>query len=445
VPEMTMRWRSMAAVVVGLITLASAPVNADRTKLLEVDLKTGRRKNIEGKRPSTRADQDLDALLDSSTGGAAFSTKTLEKIDAALRRFLRSARPRAMPRLLLFLYPGRISPGRLKELREVLVDVDLIVDPCGRTVCKDSVAKHIELLGRSIRQAVLRTSRYTVRFKTVTISTSQRRRGGDVEVYRFSADEVVKSGRKSGGGSKLVNRVSKAKAGYTRQMTKDVARRVKRRRVRLSQPPMVQRIGKRVRVDMRIKSDRNRYRDQVLGALIGAAEALSKSPLTPSESRFVVVASVRFRKVEKRTYSCEGAPLGLHLRGRMSKSQIWNSYVVEKKKIKGARTMSFSDEEASGGVGARDNSPDRTSEILGENFNKLAPCLQAEAGRKRRFRGVTLKFAVSGRGQAIQLGFKERRVSGKLKSCVAAALKRIRFQRHGGAPRKVIYPMYIQR
>lgn len=434
------------ALVVGAALLWTVPATADRTKLLEVDLKTGRRRNIEGRGPSTAADRSLDAMLDQATGGAAFSTKTLERIEKALRSYLRAARPRAMPRLLLFLYPGRISRGRLKDLREVQVDVDLVVDPCGRTVCKDSVAKHIELLGRSIKQAVLRTSRYTVRFKTVTIRTSQRMRGAEYEVYRFSAEEVVSSGRQRGGGSKLVNRLTKAQEGYTRKMTKAVARRVKLHRVRLSGAPVVEKSGRAVSVEMKINSDRVRYRSSVLGALIGAAEALSKSPLTPPDARYVVVASIRFRKLEKRTYSCEGQPLRLYLGGRLGKGEIWSSYVVEKRKIKGSTRMTFSDDEARGGTGGGDDdAPDRTSEILAAHFNRMAPCLQAEAGRNRRFRGVTLKFAVSGRGEAVGLSFKERRVSGKLRKCLGAALRTIRFQRHGGAPRRVEYPMYIQR
>jgi len=436
--------RKALILLVGLAVLAGAPrARADRTKLLEVDLQTGKKKTIDGKGPSSRADLDLDAALDGATGGASFSTKTLEKIETALRNHLRATRPRAMPRLLLFLYPGRISRSGLKELREVLVDVDLVVDPCGRSVCQESVGKHIELLGRSIHQAVLRTSRYTVRFKTVTIRTSQQMRGAEYDVYRFTAEEVVRSGS-SGGGVALVTRLSRAKEGYTRAVTKEVARKVKLRRVPLSGPPVVERSGGAVSVSMKIASDRNRYRTQVLGALIGAAEALAGNPLTPPESRYVVVASVRFRQLEQRTYSCLGQPMSLLLKGRLSQSDVWNSYVVEKKK--GDRQLSFSDEEARGGVsGGGEEQEDRTTEILAEHFNKLAPCLQAEAGKSRRFRGVTLTFAVSGRGQAEDLGFKERGVSAGLRGCLSAALKQIRFQRHGGAPRKVVYPMYIKR
>jgi hypothetical protein len=423
--------------------LVGTPARADRTKLLEVDLKTGARRNIDGSGAKTRADRQLDAMLDSAAGGASFSTKDLEKIEKALRRFLKSARPRAMPRLLLFLYPGRISRGRLTELREVVVDVDLVVDPCGRNVCRASVAKTIELLGRSIRQAVIRTSRYTIRFKTVTIRTRLDLRGADDEVYQFKADQVVGTGQKSGGGYKLLDGISKAQKGYTQQVTKAVSRLARQRRVPLTGPPNISKKKRSVAVSMALKSDRNRYKSHVLGALIAAAEAVNKNPLTPPQVSYAVVAKIRFRKVERRTYSCMGQPLALYLKGRVSKGEIWSNYVVEKKKG-GGTEMTFSDDEATGGVGGADMEEDRTSEILSAHFNLLAPCLQSEAGRNRRFKGVTLKFAVSSAGKATSVKYKER-VSGSLGRCLKQALGRIRFQRHGGAPRQVEYPMYIKR
>ena len=101
------------------------------------------RRTIDTAGPSTPADRQLDAMLDSAAGGKSFSTKELQSIEIALRRYLQAARPRAMPRLLLFLYPGTISKSRLKELREVLVDVDILVDPCGRSVCHESVASTV--------------------------------------------------------------------------------------------------------------------------------------------------------------------------------------------------------------------------------------------------------------------------------------------------------------
>jgi hypothetical protein len=437
-------WLQRGVVVLVGILLAAPVADAKRTKLREVDLATGRARSIDGGGPKTRADRALDSLLDSATGGSAFSTKDLAKIDSALRRYLRAARPRAMPRMLLFLYPGRISRAGLKDLREVLVDLDLVVDPCGRNVCQESVGKTLELLGKSLRQAVVRTRKYTIRFKTVTIRTVSDMRGSDPDTYRFGADEVVRSGRTTGGGRKLVRRLTSAKKGYVAEMTKEVSRNVKRRRVALLGSPKIQRTARSVSVSMEIKSDRNRYKSHVGKAMVGAAQALAKSPLTPPSSQLKVVARIRFRKVERRTFSCMGQPLKLHLDGRLSTSELWGNYINELGK-KGTR-MTFSDEEASGGAtsDAGDSGEDRTQEILAAHFNLLAPCLQAEARRNRRFRGVTMKFAVGSSGRATGVGTRER-ASSTLKRCLSSALSRIRFQRQRGAPRRVEYPMYIQR
>lgn len=435
--------RLAAVVALSAIVAVGAESSARRTPLLEVDLKSGKRKKIDRGGPSSAADRALDSMLDDATGGGAFSTTDLEKIERALRRYLRTARPRAMPRLLLFLYPGRVTRARLKEMREVLVDVDLVVDPCGRSVCHDSVAKHIELLGRAMKQAVIRTSRYRIRFKTITIRASQRLRGDEYEVFRFTAGDVVASGRTRGGGVKLVKQVTRAKDSYDRAMTRKVARRVKLRRVPLAGAPRVTRSRSAVQVALALRSDRVRYRGHVLGALIGAAEALRSSPLTPSRRELSVAAAIRFRRLEKRRFSCTGEPLDLHLRGRLGRKELWNSFVVEHKK--GGKRLSFSDAEAAGRGGGTDRGPDRTREILTASFDRLAPCLQAEARRNRRFRGVTLRFAVSGQGTAISIGFKERRLGRRVKRCLTSALRGIRFQRHGGAPRRVEFPMYIQR
>jgi hypothetical protein len=436
-------WFQRGAFVLVGIMLTTTQADAKRTKLREVDLKTGRARSIDGGGPRTKADRALDSLLDSATG-SAFSTKDLAKIDKALRRYLRAARPRAMPRLLLFLYPGRISKAGLKELREVLVDLDLVVDPCGRTVCRESVGKTLELLGKSLRQAVIRTRKYTIRFKTVTIRTVADLRGSHPETYRFGADEVVRSGHRTGGGHKLVRRLTSAKKGYVAAMTKEVSRSVKRRRVALLGAPKIHRSARSVSVAMEIKSDRTRYKSHVGKAFVGAAQALGKNPLTPPNSSLKVVARIRFRKVQRRTFSCMGQPLKLHLDGRITTSELWDSYINELGK-KGTR-MTFSDEEASGGVSSddSDSGEDRTQEILAAHFNMLAPCLQAEVKRNRRFRGVTMKFTIGSSGKAGGVGTKER-VSSRLKRCLKSALGKIRFQRQRGTPRRVEYPMYIQR
>ena len=74
----------------------------------------------------------------------------------------------------------------------------------------------------------------------------------------------------------------------------------------------------------------------------------------------------------------------------------------------------------------------------------LSPCLQAEARRNRRFRGVTLVFEVRGNGRAGRVRTKKRS-SARLLRCLRGALGQIPFQRHGGSPRQISYPMFIQR
>jgi hypothetical protein len=196
-------------------------------------------------------------------------------------------------------------------------------------------------------------------------------------------------------------------------------------------------------VKLGIKTDRVRYKTQVIDALVAAAEALATSSLTPPRTRFEVNGKIRMRRLTTRRFTCEGRALQAHLKGRLSKRDLWSRYVVEHKK-QGSH-LSFSDDETRGGGGSGRDEPDRTSEILSSNFRVLAPCLQAEAGRNRRFKGVTLQFRVSGSGRAQQLSFKERGVSARLKRCLKSALRKIKFQRHGGPPRRVDFPMYIQR
>lgn len=438
----TMRTLLLAAFA--FVLLGSA--RAERTKLLEVDLKTGSRHRIDAAAPSTAADKDLDSMLDKAAGGSSFSTDELERVEKSLRRFLDAARPRAMPRLLLFLYPGRISRISLKELREVKVDIDLLVDPCSRTICADAVGKTLEMVGRSLRQAVLRTSRYTVRFGTVTIRTITEMQGESYDVYRFDAEEVVQAGQRAGGGGALVSRVQQASEGYGRQMTQEIARRMKVRRVQLGKPPAVQREAKTVSIDLEIKSDRVRYKTEVLAALLGTAEALRKSALTPPSVTIQVVATVPFRTVERKTFRCTGQPLSLFLDGRLTQSDLWATYIVEK--TTGGTRLTFDDAEASGkkdvDAGA-DEGDDRTTEILAAHMNLLSPCVTAEAARSRSFKGVTLTFFVAASGQAAQVGAREGSASSALKSCLKNVLSQIRFQRHRGAPRAVSYPMLIRR
>jgi len=323
--------------------------------------------------------------------------------------------------------------------------VELTVDPCSRSICTDSVAKSLELLGRSLRQAVIRTKKYTIRFGTVTVRTSTELAGQSYDDYRFEADEVVKASQAAGGGGQLVGRLQGAKESYPRAVLKEVSNRVKARRVSLSGVPIIRHDAKAVSVELEIRSDRVRFKSDVLAAMLGVAEALRKNPLTPPTQNIQVTAAVPFRTVEHRRFTCLGQALGLYLDGKMKQDEVWATYIVEKKK--GGQQVTFDDAEAAGKSSGDDDGgseDDRSGEILGAHMTLLAPCLTAEAARSRSFKGVTLVFSVSPAGQAVGLTLKEA-ASGSLRSCLQAALARIRFQRHGGGPRQVTYPMLIKR
>ena len=132
-------------------------------------------------------------------------------------------------------------------------------------------------------------------------------------------------------------------------------------------------------------------------------------------------------------------------RGRVSSRELWSSYVAHKKR--GARSLSFSDADASGrssgGGGSSFSAEGARQTLVAAMQSRLAPCLQKEAMRSRRFRGVTLIFSVDRRGRATRVRTKER--AARVKRCLAGALRALRFQRHGGPPQEVTFPMYISR
>ena len=435
--------------LLGSVLLLVSPVHpalADGkrpTPILEVDLRTGTKRSFDHGKPKTQADKELDALLDATTG-ESFSSKELNKISGALRRFLRSSRPRAQPSLILFLYPGRISKTELRELREVKVDVELQVDPCHRTVCRDAVGQHLELLGKSLRQAVLRTSHYVINFSHVTVRARLDASGASsYETYRFSAAEVVQAGKRKGAGALLVKRSTAQRAGYEKNMVKLIVRRLRARRVRLKGAVRVDRVGRALSVALTVRSDRVRVKAHVLGAFIGAAEALARSSITPAEVELTVTALVPMRGIKKRIFRCGIHPLKLHLRGRLQQTELWSTYVVEQKK-KG-RHLSFDDSDARGAPRARQSPPQRVNELLAAHIGTFAPCLQAEARKRRAFRGVTLEFAISQQGSPQKLKVTPPGTSASTRLCLRRALSKIRFSRHAGPPRRVKYPINIRR
>ncbi|MCK5797053.1 MAG: hypothetical protein KAI47_07720 [Deltaproteobacteria bacterium] len=434
------RGAAFALAILWGVGALSGVAHADRTQLLKVNLRSGHKTRIDKTGPKSAADRELDALLDNSTG-KSFSTAALDKIERAVRSYLRAAHPRAMPRLLLFLYPGRMTASRLKDLHEVLIDIDLIVDPCGRTVCKDSVAKHLEIIGKAIRQAEIRTKDYLIRFQNVTIRTATSIGGTQYDIYSFRADQVVAAGKRGGGGA-LVRRVQSAAAAYGRQMAKAVARKLRVYRVRLAKTPRVTRQAGLAQVALELRSDRVRYQSHLLGALLGTMQVLRTNKLTPESVKISVVAFIQRRHGTARRFHCSGRAVLQVLDGKLKKSALWSSYVNEERKD--ARQLSFSAADTRGGASTPDSSPDRSGQILASKMSLLAPCLQQEATRHRRFRGVTLLFSVTGDGRATRVRTKEP-TGAKLQRCLKAALRQIPFQRHRGAPRPISYPMIIRR
>jgi hypothetical protein len=82
------------------------------TTLLQDDLAKNQRTRIDA--PKDAFDADLDAALGGPQG---FSTKPLEQIEDRIRAELRRDRPRASPRVILFLYPGRVDATLSLNLR----------------------------------------------------------------------------------------------------------------------------------------------------------------------------------------------------------------------------------------------------------------------------------------------------------------------------------------
>jgi len=434
--------RLRAALAVLLVLCAPLPASAQRTPLYQVDLERGTHRDYlsSGDRGSA-SDLALDALLDETTD-RTFSGKDLEQLAGAIKRYLGQARPRAMPRMMLFLYPGRISKGKIKELREVKVDIELLVDPCGRAVCADAMARHLEVLGQAMRTTQLGGKGYRVTFETIRLRRRLDLPGADFEEMRFSAAEVVTAGKTRAGGRALIKRLDKARSGYEQQVSRAIQKRLKLRRLRLTEPPRVARTPARVSVALKLRSDRVRCKGHVLRALAEAGGVLRKNELTPAQGQLKVTALVQTRGATRRVFTCDYRPLTLHIAGRLSSGELWTTYVVETSK-KGRR-MTFDD--SGDAPGASAGGEDRTQEILAAHMSQLAPCLQAEAVARSSFKGATLRFVISPGGRAERVSVKEREAgSVRLLTCLKRAVIRIRFPARAGAPRQVEYPMFIQR
>jgi hypothetical protein len=418
---------------------------AKETPLLQDDLQSNRRTKIDAPKDS------LDSALDDALGGpAGFSTRELEKIEDKIRAELKRDRPRATPRLIVFMYPGRISAEKLRSMSEVNVDMELIMDPCERTVCKEAVAKHIELVGRAVGQSVLAQPGYKLLFKLLTLKTSVQMHDAEVEVYQIPIADCILAGKKPGGGVAWLDAQKHADDAYEPIVTKAIARRASERRVSLAGPPSVKRGGNQVDVTLKVKGDRNRVQQQVIDALSAAAVGLRDNPKTPATVELEVSVDTNQRGVPERKFRSPGNPVGLYIDGRLGGGDLWSNYVEEVKKQAGAVRMGFDDAEASGKAPIGDpDAPDPDDNeviaILSSNFAQLGGCARTEAARASSFRGVTVTFRWLPTGKAENVGPKEAALkSSPITRCLQTAMEGIRLPRFNGSARTIEYPIRVK-
>lgn len=438
--------------VLGALAAAAAPGRAAaqtqrETPLLEVDLRAGKSTRIDA--PSGDAmDAELDAALGKAVGSssASFSTTTLDRVEKKLEADVRRERPRATPQLIVFLYPGRVSADKLKTLSEVFVDIEIVIDPCDRTVCRDAVARHIELTGRAVGQPVQQTARYKLVFKTLILKTLTDFHGPEVEEWRVPIPEAVAAAGRHGGGAAWLDSRKKADLDYEPLTAKAIAHEAARRRVALAAPPSVSRAGGEADVALKVRGDRNRLQQQVLDAFGAAAAGLRANPATPPQTELEVTALVPEKGTTTRRFKTQGQPVGLWLDGQLGAGALWSTYVIEVKRDKNATTLAFGDEEAKGGGGPESEADDSEAiAVLAAHFAPLGACARAEAAKNRRFAGVTLTMRWLPSGVAEGVTPKEPGLrGGTLARCLAAAVAAIRLPRFSGAARTIEYPIRVK-
>jgi hypothetical protein len=418
------------------------------TQLMQDDLANNRRTKIDA-----AGGDSLDSALDSAFGGSGgFSTAELDKISDRIRAELKRNRPRASPRLVIFLYPGRLDPDKLRGMREINVDLELVMDPCERSVCREAVGSHIEIVGRAVGKPVLATPNYKVTWKMLTLRTATQMHDPEVEVYQVPIADCVAAASRPGGGVAWLDNRRKAADDYEPLVTKAIARQAASRRVALTGPPSVHKGGGSVDVTLKVRGDRNRAQQQVLDAMAAAAAGLQENPTTPSTTQLEVLLDTGMRPDAVRTFRSPGQPFTLYLSRQMDSGSLWGNYVAEVKKHKDAQNMAFDDAEASGKapVGGGDEmagEPDDNQAIavLSANFGQLGGCAKTEAARNPRFAGVTVSFKWLPTGRAEGTQPKEGPLRNTpLAKCLAGAMESIRLPRFNGGPRTIEYPIRVK-
>ena len=405
------------------------------------DFATGKRTKIDA--PT----DELDAQLDAALGGPqGFSTRDLEQIENRLRAELKRERPRATPKLVVFLYPGRVSAERLKSMAEIDVDIELVIDPCDRTVCRDAVARHIELVGRAVGKAVYASPGYKLVFKTLTLEAAGGARGDELSAQRIAIGDCITAAATPGGGLAWLDARAHAQEDFEPLMLKAVAHEASLRRVQLIGVPSVSRSGGSVDVSVRAKGDRNRLQQQVLDALVAEMTALRTSTATPPDVRLEVALDVPMRKVETHRYRAPGAGVAQMLDGKLDMSALWSTYVEEVRQD--AQRIGFDDRDARGGVEASDAPPPDDNQalaLLNARFGDIAACAKAEAARNAGFAGVIVSLRWQPAGQATDIALKEAQLrGGPLHRCLAGVIGAVQLPRFSGEPREIDYPIRLK-
>jgi hypothetical protein len=427
------------------LALLGTPAQADKTTpLLQDDLQHNKRTKIDG-----QDDMDLDSIM-GGAGGGGFSTKQLDAVEDRLRNELGRNRPRATPRLVLFLYPGRVDVQKLRAMSEINVDMQLVMDPCERSVCRESVGKHIELVGRAIGKPQIATQAYKITFKNMTLQTSVTMHDTEVETYIVPIADCIAAAQKPGGGMAWLNSRQKADTDYEPLMIKAISQKASAKRVSLAGPPSVHRGGGEVDVTLKVHGDRNRSQQQVVDAMWAAAAALKTSPATPAQSQLEVDLDVPMKGSTSKKFRAPGNQVALLVDGNLDQGTLWSNYVEQVREGKDAgQQMSFSDTEAKGGSLGGDEGPapddNEALAVINSNFGAIGGCAKAEAAKNSKFRGVTMTFTWSPSGRADNVGVKEANLKGSpLAQCLTGAMSSIRLPRFSGAPKTIEYPIRVK-
>ncbi len=318
-----------------LSVLALATIARANTTLLSDDFGSSRRKKID-------AGSDLDAQLDAIVGSSGFSTDELNRIEDRLRQELRSLRPRAMPKLVLYVYPGQVTLGKLKDMQEVWVDVEITTEPCDRTFCDESMARLIEIVGRAVQKSEVAGNRFRLVFKNVVLQTVTPIHDQEVATIDLSIEQCIDAAKHFGGGSQILEALHKAAENYRPLMVKAVAKQASTRRVGLRAPPSVDASKESVTVRLRVAGSRSRKESELVDALAAAATALAQNKLSPLDRHIEIEIADERQRPER--YRCLGQPVVDFLDGKINRDVLFSNYIEHVDTSKNITRFSFDDD-----------------------------------------------------------------------------------------------------